>query len=443
MVIREMVPAHDQPGKVKKHFLKYLLVGAAILLASCYVAARFPGGDFSVYYSAGNSFLEGRLDLYSPDFGGGQTMEFLYPPVFLFLAVPFSILTFFLAKFFFAVITLFLVSLAVSMLWKAFLTVEGSFAKSKLVLFGGVLLTLKYFLMSMRVMNVHLIVLSLLVICFVLLLRKRTAAAAGVAALAISMKFFPIVSLPYFAVKRLWTFVILTVVILAGLLILPSIYFGPRINYDLHREWIETILFPSPTMELNRPLNQSVFGPLERLLTDVRYEDRIGDTDYPKINVLEFDRHSVKAVGYLLASLIFLTTLLVIYLGSRPVNAGSNRWFETSVFHEFGLVLAMMLLVGPVTNRIYPAALFVPSIALLASVIRDRSKIALAALVPLTIAAIVVPLIPGAKVSRYAHALSFDFFAALGAWVGLLIILIRTPSVNISHEDALTSPKVT
>src|ERR1051325_638496 len=44
--------------------------------------------DFPVYYAAGQSLLDGRTDLYAPDFARGPVMDYRYPPLFLLLLTP-------------------------------------------------------------------------------------------------------------------------------------------------------------------------------------------------------------------------------------------------------------------------------------------------------------------------------------------------------------------
>ena len=407
----------------------FWITASAIILASAFIAAKFPAGDFAVYYSSGLSLLDGRTDLYSPDFANGPVMDFRYPPGSVLLFLPLALLTYPAAKFTFSALTLFLACAAVKTYWESFKQAGPDNTQRPIILILSILLCLKYFLMSMRVLNVHLIVLCLLTLSFVYLLRNRTQLAAGLMALGISIKVFPLVSLPFFAIGKKWRFLLLTAAFGAAFVVLPSLYFGLQKNIELHREWVDHVLRPSPFMELNRPPNQSVFGMLERLLTDMKYEDRAGDRDYPKIHVTEFDPETVKTFGWLAAGMILIVTFSTLYLVERSMI---DSWSGPIIFYEFGLVLCMMLIVGPWTNRIYPVALFIPATVLLHSVIVKRSVVAWVAVIPMVVASIIVPLVPGAKISRWAHVIGFDFFAPFAAWVGLLIILItwRTKSNN-------------
>lgn len=422
----------------------FLITVLAILAASAYVTAYFPGPDFSVYYTAARSLLEGRTDLYSAEFANGPVMDFRYPPGFLLLFLPFTLLPFLVGKFVFAALTISSLVAATRSYWSAFVRVMEGFKYSNLVLILSVLFCLKYVLMALKTLNIHSIVLSIMIISFVFLIKERTRVAAAMMAFAISIKVFPLITLPYFALRRRWAFLFLTAALAFVFFGLPSFYFGLRANVDLHIQWFDHVITPSPFMELNGPPNQSLFGQLERMLTDVKYEDRVVDPNYPKINFAEFETRSVRIIGYAASAIVMALTFLALFWRRRTTNGtddepdhADSRWFDGMVFHEFGLVLCMMLLIGPRTNNIYLTALFVPVTALLYTALRNRSLPAVLALLPILLAAVLVPLIPGARMSRWALVIGFDFLATLGAWLGLLVILIR-PETPI-HKERVSS----
>src|SRR5215207_9664119 len=55
--------------------------------------------DFPVYYSAGQSLLMGRSDLYAADFALGRVMDYRYPPFFLLAFTPLWLLPYKVAAF--------------------------------------------------------------------------------------------------------------------------------------------------------------------------------------------------------------------------------------------------------------------------------------------------------------------------------------------------------
>jgi hypothetical protein len=230
--------------------------------------------------------------------------------------------------------------------------------------------------------------------------------------------------------------------------LLPAFYFGFKENVALHSAWFDHVITPSEFTDLNGPPNQSLFGQMERLLTDVKYEDRVGDQEYPEINLLELDPDQVKNIGYVFAGLLVLSTFaLIVYTRTsrRRVAEGSSIRDEPDrfVMHEFAFLITMMLLVGPRTNAIYFAALFVPIVVLLYELIERGCQSALIGLFFVGLASVFIPLIPGRGMSRWAHVIGFDFLAALGAWLSLLIILLKTRFVPTSDEIASSSLSVT
>src|ERR1041384_3600431 len=66
--------------------------------------------DFPVYYSAGQSLINGRTDLYSPDFAQGRVMDYRYPPFFLVALAPFWFLPYSVAAYVWYLASIFQIS---------------------------------------------------------------------------------------------------------------------------------------------------------------------------------------------------------------------------------------------------------------------------------------------------------------------------------------------
>jgi hypothetical protein len=409
-----------------------LITACVIALAAAYITAYFPAQDFAVYYTAGNSLLQGRTDLYSPDFANGPLMDYRYPPGFLLLFVPFVLLPANAAVFCWAVLTLSLLVLAF-LLYKSVFSETLDSDRTKLLFFLAALLSLKYVLIALKYQNVHLIVLSLFVIALCLWIKGKLLPAAALMALAISIKVFPVLAMPYFLIKRQWKFAAMTGAILAILVILPSFFFGVSGNIDLHRQWFSHVITPSAYHVTNGPVDLSVQGQVRRYFSEVNYAERENDRDYRNINLTSFEPAQVGAAGLVSAALIFAATFGVILFHSRNRAIGPiNTRF---VFHELGLVICMMVLVGPRTNIIYMSAIFLPITVLLYSWKTRRSWVPAAALVVVFIASVVLPLIPGAKTQRLFLVFGTDFFAVLAVWIALLWMLIGHRRLVIPLSD--------
>jgi Glycosyltransferase family 87 len=288
-------------------------------------------------------------------------------------------------------------------------------------------MSLKYVLIALKYQNVHLIVLSLFVIAFCLWLKGRIVPAAALMALAISIKIFPLIAMPYFLIKRQWKFTAMTGAFLAVFLFLPSFYFGISGNIALHRQWFDHVVTPSEFHVTNGPVDLSVQGQVKRYFSEVNYAERENDREYRNINIVSFEPDQVKTAGMVAALLIFGATFGAILFAYRIKRGQDVPLSERrSVFHEFGLVVCMMLLVGPRTNIIYMSAIFLPLTALLYSWKTTRSRGAAAALVIVSIVSVLLPLVPGAKTQRLFLVLGTDFFAVFMVWIALLWILLAT-----------------
>jgi hypothetical protein len=253
---------------------------------------------------------------------------------------------------------------------------------------------------------------------------------------AIAIKVFPVMLLPYIAIKRQWRFLGMTAAIVLMFLLLPSYYFGINGNIDLHQEWFSKVVAESDFYELNGPPNLSIQGQATRFLSIVNYEDRVLDRAYINVNLAELQPESAKLIGNVSAGAAGLITFALLFFAdrrrqiARDVNNGMP-------FHEFGFLICMILLVGPRTNIIYFTALFVPFVALFISFFERRSPILWFACAVAFFASVVAPLIPGAKIQRVFLVLGVDMFSTLVIWVALGWLLINNmrsiPAEQPSH----------
>ena len=190
---------------------------ALLLFASVVVSRRAHGLDLEVYRAAGRSLLEGRTDLYARDFAINASLDYHYPPVFLFLFLPLVLVSNQLAAFIWTFLTLGIVYVAVQQIK---LVTNDIFRlahiKFWVVSVVASLLCMKYFLFNLKYLNVHLIVLSLTVIAWCLVIRRKLILASALLAGAIAFKVFPALLLPYFLLKGEFRFVVLTIAFLTA-----------------------------------------------------------------------------------------------------------------------------------------------------------------------------------------------------------------------------------
>ena len=418
----------------------HLITAVAITAAAAYITFFFPKQDFSVYYAAGRSLLSGRIDLYAADFANAGVMDYRYPPVFILLFAPFAMVPFAVSVFVWAglMLTAMVASFKqVAAAASALLTQH----KLKLILFLAALFSVKYLLVALKPQNVHLFLVVALFASFILLLKDKLLPAALLMALVIAIKAFPVVLLPYFAIKREWRFLAMTAGFVLMFMLLPAYYFGISGNIDLHREWFSKVVNESDFYELNGPPNLSIGGQTTRYLTTVRYEDRVLDRSYANVNFAETSPETAKLVGRLLAGMIALITFAVLFFSDRKKRLDQNS--ESMVFHEFALALCMMVLVGPRTNIIYFTAMFFPYVALLAGFFRQKSPALWVAIAATTLVTVVLPLVPGATAQRFFVVLGIDTIAAIAVWAAigwtLLLQLRKRGSLSVADPPNFTS----
>jgi hypothetical protein len=410
-----------------------LITAVAIIAAAAYITYFFPKQDFSVYYAAGRSLLSGRVDLYAPDFANAGVMDYRYPPVFILLFAPFALLPFAASVFVWAV--LMLTAMVASM--RQIAEAAGRLLqtdKLKLILFIATLFSVKYLLVALKPQNVHLFLVIAVFASFFLLIKQKLLPASLLMALVIAIKAFPVLLLPYFAIKRQWKFLGMTAGFVLMFLLLPAYYFGINGNIDLHQEWFGKVVNESDFYELNGPPNLSVPGQMVRYITTVPYEERVLDRSYANVNFVEAEPETAKLIGRILAGLIAIISFAILFLLNRDNRDGQLN--DGRTFYEFGFVICMMLLVGPRTNIIYFTALFIPYIILLSSFFRRRTLLAWIVVAATALVTVVLPLVPGARSQRLFVVLGVDTIAALAVWVTLGWLLLKTlnkPKVGQPH----------
>jgi hypothetical protein len=393
----------------------------AILAVAVYVTAFFPKQDFAVYYAAGQSLLSGRSDLYAPDFANAGVMDYRYPPVFVLLFLPFAAFPFTAAAYLWAVIGL----SAMAHAFKEVACATGIFFKTnrlKIAVIAATLLTAKYLLISLKYQNVHMLIIAAIFISFCLPIKNKIVPAALLMALAIAIKIFPVVLLPYFAIKRQWHFLAFTCAFVMFFLFVPAFYFGIDRNIELHKQWYSHVVESSEFYELNGPPNLSIQGQTSRYLTSIDYEAREEDKAYVNVNFADLEPTTAQLMGKVLAAVVGLVTFLILFLIDRKQNSKveSNRsGFDTDTMVEFAFLVSMMLLIGPRTNIIYFTALFLPLLVLVVRYIEKRSVPMIIALFVVLITTVVLPLVPGAQAQRLFLVLGVDTIATFVVWLAL------------------------
>ncbi|MFY9554566.1 MAG: glycosyltransferase family 87 protein [Blastocatellia bacterium] len=385
--------------------------------------------DFPVYYAAGQSLINGRTDLYSPDFALGGVMDYRYPPFFLLAFVPLWLLPYYASAYTWYVLSVLEIIGIISIVDWTFPAIRTS--KKMLVLL--ILAVAQYFVMALHYGNVHILVTFMLFASLYLFLKNRILSAAMVLALTISIKLTPVFLLPYFALKKQWKLLGAVVVFLVAINLAPSAYFGFSRNNDLLATWYRHVVSSQEFHEDNGPINLSLKGQLRRYLSAVNYTQRAdGDVRYPDVNLASLSRARLVGLWMVMAAALFAGVLLIIWSragGSSKRNdrLDSEAGTTSDLPHEMALMICLMLMVEPLTSKIYFIALLWP-VACLASyaVVHNTQdgRLAGRTLAIVAVTNCVLPLLPGSSVQRLLLVLGADFYVNCLVMTALTILMI-------------------
>lgn len=416
--------------------------------------------DFPVYYAAGQSLLAGRTDLYASDFALGRVMDYRYPPLFVAALIPLWLLPYKAAAYAWYLISILEIALCVMMLRRII-----SQSETKAMWAVAFFASAGYFVMMLHYGNAHLMVVSFLFASLYLAIYRKTAAAALMMSLAITVKIVPAFLLPYFALKKQWNFLLLTGCFLLVFNLAPAAYFGIGQNARLLKSWYEKVILDQEFHEVNGPINLSLKGQLRRYLSEVNYSRRIdGDTRYPNINVASIETEQADLIWVIVVTGASLSGLGLIWWRSRksmrPVaeegienrepqesdqirNPGLNPL-------EIGFMICLMLLVGPLTSKIYFIALLWPVVSLSGFAFNKSgaaARFARYTLLFISTANLVLPLLPGRSVQRLLLVTGVDFYLNCILMAAIVYVLIADrhalrDSIGVSQIRSRPSARI-
>jgi len=399
--------------------------------------------DFPVYYDGGRSLLAGRTDLYSGDFARGMVMDYRYPPLFLLLFAPLSLLPYQAAAF-----TWYLTGLAEIIGSAIILARTVRINTTAVVATLTALATAQYFVMTLHYGNAHLLAVFLMFGSIFFLSKGQHVRSAALMGLAITIKLTPAVLLPYFAIRRRWRFLVLLVAVLVALNLAPAAYFGWQKNADLLGTWYRHVIGDQEFHEANGPINLSLKGQVTRYLTEVDYSRRVnGDIDYPAVNVVNLSTATAHKIWFVVAVGIFALGLGFVLWRSkknRVYEQGTGTGTPSIDALEVGLMIGVMLLVEPLTSKIYFISLAWP-VFFLAHFANRRSTREQRAvwfiLIAIACANALLPLLPGRRLQRFLLVAGIDFYVNAGLILATCLALwpgrsqIRTSNVEPRTES--------
>lgn len=408
--------------------------------------------DFPVYYAAGQSLLQGRTDLYSADFAVGKIMDYRYPPFFLLIFTPLWLLPYKVAAYIWYLFSVFQIAACIFFL-KNLLKPALISKKIWFLIFCGVG---QYFIVILHYGNAHLLTTFLLFGSMYFALKEKDTKAAILMALAITIKLTPAFMLLYFLLKKRWRYLSLVAVFLLIFNIIPAAYFGFAQNTQLLKDWYQHVVVNQEFHEVNGPINLSLKGQLRRYLTEVDYQQRVDrDTRYPAVNLASFSLQQITYIGLFLSLALIFFAIFLIYRNPRNALSDSDKKeeglqqaeelsdsFNKKILVELGVLISLMLLVEPLTSKIYFIALLWPLTVLAVSAFEkpaNENKGIRKILVAIAILNFVLPLLPGRSTQRALLALGADFYVnllLLGGQIYYLFVLRKHHRLQNAERQA-------
>jgi alpha-1,2-mannosyltransferase len=420
-----------------------LAIGLTVLIVLAGFAFTRNLIDFPVYYAAGQSLRGGRADLYAADFALGRVMDYRYPPFFLLAFWPLWLLPYKVAAYLWYLFGAAEIAGSLFFIRRA-TAISDNQKRLWLVVFFAVA---SYFVTVLHYGNAHLLAIFLLFAACYFASERKSVFAGLAMALAITIKLTPALILPYFALKKQWRLLASVAVFLAVINLAPAAYFGFARNNELLKTWFEHVVVSQEFHEANGPINLSLKGQLRRTFSAVDYAQRVdGDVQYPAVNLTALPPSQIDFVWIAISVLACLAAFGLLVFVSRTAGAeGERKIFGETFALEIGLLICLMLFVGPLTSKIYFIALLWPVGALAAFAFNQatrQAKRVRGLLIFVAIVNSVLPLLPGRSLQRWLLVLGVDFYVNLLLLLalGYVLLVIRRSVPRRSAASQSSSP---
>ena len=294
-----------------------ILAILAVLLALFLWKGKTALVDFQVYYTAGERFLAGE-QLCQPSDGHYQ---FKYLPVSAVYFVPLALLPLAIAKFLWlAVVTAALVGVA----YFSYLLLSSTEDKWPWLVLPTVFIMLRFYLREMELGQTNAVLTLLLIGSIATLQAKKDLFTGVLIGLAISLKPYALIFLPYLALKRRFRALGVAISTTIIMLLLPSLRYGFDGNLALHRDWWNIVTHSTPALLVN-PDNISIFGAFAKWFGQMSI--------------------AVTVFSFTVAGIVLLAAL---YVTTRPVKLPHNdTTADKALLADGSLLLILIPLVSP------------------------------------------------------------------------------------------------
>jgi len=229
---------------LQNNYVRYSIILFVFILTVSLIlpiSSKQTQGDFDVYYTSSQNYLA-KAPVYIPHDG---IEEFKYSPLFALVFSPLTMLTKILALYIWNILNIFWLYLIFYLLYRL---KQMSFSKPQdlLIIVCLFALTGRFIFINIKLGQINIFLCCLMVLTMYLEINKKYFWASVTLAFSLMIKFFPLLFLVYFVLRRRFKLVGLTLLMIVFFLLLPSIYSGFDLNLRYLHDWF-ILLKSSPS----------------------------------------------------------------------------------------------------------------------------------------------------------------------------------------------------
>jgi hypothetical protein len=401
----------------------FLIAFGIALFFFIFNEAFYGGGDFKIYYGAGELFKH-KISPYHKwfDVGGGNSMQFSYSPAFLMLFIPFTWLNIKISIFIWLAMNVFFLY-RIGKLLIEFLDIKLQFNNRQkvLLLLITALFTLRFIHSTFGMVQVSIFILFACLESIVLINKNKVLSGAVLLAVSVVVKILPLVLLPYLLYRNHIKSFFLTVVIVIILGLLPSLYIGSANNWKWLKEW-SSIINPSNKeflLEQNKLGEgiQSLSAMIPALLSD-----NAPSKIHLKRNICDLDDSTVILILNICRFVLIGFTLY--FLRTFPFKKSISKVTD---FWELSYILLIVPLIFPHQQK-YAFVMIIPATAYIVyflivqfNNIHVKKRHCYPAIILMSLSFILMSLTTDGVIGRHLSVLA-DYYKLVG-YGNILIIL--------------------
>lgn len=229
-------------GGIRYSIILFVLILTFFLLLS--ISTKYTRGDFDVYYTSSQHYLA-KAPVYIAHQG---IEEFKYSPLFALLFSPLTMLKPPTALFVWDILNIFLLYFMFYIFYKLKLMTFNKPQDLLIIIICLFALTGRFIFVNIKLGQVNILLCSLMLLTMYFEINKKYFWSSVALALSLMIKFFPLLFLLYFILKRRFKLVGYTLLMVLFFLLLPSVYSGFGLNLKYLQAWFILLKSSPPVL---------------------------------------------------------------------------------------------------------------------------------------------------------------------------------------------------